>query len=94
MLLQSKLPTATVTNQGSIQVFLSGVDHDNFMGSSENAGAALLVLDGREVPNIDNLNPAEVKSITVLKGPGAAIYGSRGSNGVILIKRKSVSVRK
>lgn len=35
---------------------------------------------------IGNLNPEDIESITVLKGPSAAaIYGSRASNGVIMI---------
>lgn len=37
-----------------------------------------------------DINPDDVESITVLKGPSAAaLYGSRGSNGVILITTKS-----
>lgn len=39
---------------------------------------------------IGNLNPQDIESMTVLKGPNAtALYGSRGSNGVILITTKS-----
>ncbi|HUC82348.1 MAG TPA: SusC/RagA family TonB-linked outer membrane protein [Flavisolibacter sp.] len=38
---------------------------------------------------LDNLNPANIKSIEVLKDASAtAIYGSRGANGVILITTK------
>lgn len=48
----------------------------------------LFVLDGVTVNSIDDINPQEVKSIEVLKGSSAAIYGSRGANGVILITRK------
>jgi TonB-linked SusC/RagA family outer membrane protein len=51
----------------------------------------LIVVDG--VPyggNISDLNPNEVESIEVLKdASAAAIYGSRGSNGVILITTKT-----
>ncbi|MDF9796245.1 TonB-linked SusC/RagA family outer membrane protein [Catalinimonas alkaloidigena] len=44
---------------------------------------------------IGNLNPEDIKSISVLKGPNAsALYGSRGSNGVILITTKSGRARK
>ncbi len=36
------------------------------------------------------INPDDVESITVLKGPSAtALYGSRGQNGVIIVKTKS-----
>ena len=45
----------------------------------------LLVVDGVPVNTIDNIYPQMVKSIEVLKGSAAAIYGSRGSGGVILI---------
>ena len=49
------------------------------------SNAPLFVVDGVPVNTIDNINPQMVKSIEVLKGSSAAIYGSRGSNGVILI---------
>jgi TonB-dependent SusC/RagA subfamily outer membrane receptor len=34
------------------------------------------------------VNPNEVSSLSVLKGSDASIYGSRGANGVILIRTK------
>jgi len=50
----------------------------------------LIVVDG--VPyggNLRDINPVDVKSIEVLKDASAsAIYGSRGSNGVILVTTK------
>ncbi|NLJ43069.1 MAG: TonB-dependent receptor plug domain-containing protein [Bacteroidales bacterium] len=45
----------------------------------------LYVVDGIPVSSLDDLSPRLVKSIEVLKGPAAAIYGSRGANGVILV---------
>jgi TonB-dependent SusC/RagA subfamily outer membrane receptor len=45
----------------------------------------LLVVDGMVVGSIDGISPQQVKSIEVLKGAAASIYGSRGANGVILI---------
>lgn len=54
----------------------------SFFGSS----APLFVVNGVIVQSIDNINPNEVKSITVLKGSAAAIYGVQGSNGVLSIK--------
>lgn len=46
---------------------------------------------GRDFANaISDVNPDDMESISVLKGPNAAaLYGSRASNGVILIKTKS-----
>jgi len=48
----------------------------------------LFVVDGVIVNTIDNIMPQIVQSIEVLKGSNAAIYGSRGANGVILITTK------
>ena len=45
----------------------------------------LFVVDGVITNTIDNIQPIMVKSIEVLKGPAASMYGSRGANGVILI---------
>ncbi len=39
--------------------------------------------------SINDLNPADIESVTVLKGPGAAaLYGQRGANGAIIITTK------
>ncbi len=44
---------------------------------------------------IGDINPEDVESVNVLKGPNAsALYGSRGANGVILITTKSAKKRK
>lgn len=49
----------------------------------------LIILDGVPVSNIDNVNPNDVENITVLKdAASAAIYGSRGAAGVVLITTK------
>jgi len=48
----------------------------------------MFVVDGAEAISIDNISPILVQSITVLKGPETAIYGSRGANGVIIITLK------
>jgi TonB-dependent SusC/RagA subfamily outer membrane receptor len=45
----------------------------------------LMVVDGMIVGSIDYIHPQMVKSIEVLKGASVSVYGSRGSNGVILI---------
>lgn len=58
--------------------------------SSRNAGLTpLIVVDGIPGANIDNINQNNIASVDVLKGGAAsAIYGTRGSNGVILITTK------
>lgn len=53
----------------------------------------LLVVDGVPVSTLDGINPREVKSITVLKGSDASIYGTRAAGGVILIDLKGASDR-
>jgi TonB-linked SusC/RagA family outer membrane protein len=60
--------------------------------SSVNAGASpLVVVDGHPVPDgLSYVNPADVESVEVLKdAASAAIYGSRGASGVIIITTKS-----
>jgi TonB-linked SusC/RagA family outer membrane protein len=60
--------------------------------SSVNAGAnPLVVVDGQPIPDgLATLNMADVASVEVLKdAASAAIYGSRGASGVILITTKS-----
>lgn len=49
----------------------------------------LYVIDGVPGGNIDNLSPADIETIDVLKdAASSAIYGSRGANGVILVTTK------
>lgn len=44
---------------------------------------------GQFFSGLANLNPADIENIEILKGPaGAALYGTAGSNGVILITTK------
>jgi TonB-dependent SusC/RagA subfamily outer membrane receptor len=44
---------------------------------------------------ISNINPEDIETMSVLKGPNAAaLYGQRGSNGVILITTKTGASRK
>lgn len=60
--------------------------------ASINAGNnPLFVVDGLPiVGNINNINPNEIESFSVLKGSAAsALYGSRATNGVVLITTKS-----
>lgn len=50
----------------------------------------LWVVDGAIVHEAPDLNPNEVEAITVLKDASAtALYGSRGSNGVIVVTTRS-----
>ena len=49
----------------------------------------LVVIDGVVGGSLDNVDPNDVESMDVLKdGSAAAIYGTRGSSGVILVTTK------
>lgn len=53
------------------------------------ANTPLFVVDGVITDGIDFLNPQDIAKIDILKdASSAAIYGSRGSNGVVLIQTK------
>ncbi len=40
--------------------------------------------------SLNDINPEDIESVTVLKGPGAAaLYGARGANGAVVITTKS-----
>lgn len=55
----------------------------------------LYVVDGVPTDNIDFLNPQDIARMDVLKDASStAIYGSRGSNGVILVTTKSGATAK
>jgi len=56
-----------------------------FLGNTQ----PLYIVDGITVSSIDAINPNDVEDIQVLKGASAgAMYGSKASNGVIIIKTK------
>ena len=61
----------------------------NGMNSITKAGAGITNSQDQPVNRIADLNPADIENIEVLKGASAgAIYGSKGSNGVIVITTK------
>jgi TonB-dependent starch-binding outer membrane protein SusC len=93
--LQGKIAGVQIQNTGSDagaepKIRIRGV-------SSVNAGAnPLVVVDGHPVADgLSFVNTADVESIEVLKdAASAAIYGSRGASGVILISTKSGKAEK
>lgn len=63
--------------------------------NSLNGGNPLYVVDGIVVSDIDFLNPSDIEKIDVLKDASStAIYGSRGSNGVVIVQTKGASSSK
>ena len=56
---------------------------------SASQGATSLLTGGQDPSRLDDLNPEEIESIEIVKGPSAAaLYGAVGANGVILIRTK------
>jgi TonB-linked SusC/RagA family outer membrane protein len=87
-LIQGKVAGLTVVNPsgdptGSSQIILRG--QSTLMGKNQNP---LVLIDG--VPgDLRMITPQDIESIDVLKdGSAAAIYGTRGTNGVIFITTK------
>lgn len=75
---------ATGTPGGGMDIRIRGA-------ASITAGASpLYVVDGNPITGgINNINPNEIESISVLKDAAAtALYGSRAANGVVLIETK------
>lgn len=88
-LLQGKVPGLSIYNKGgnpnsSSTIRLRGI---STVGANQEP---LVVIDGVIGASLDNVDPNDIESINVLKdGSAAAIYGSRGSAGVILVTTKS-----
>jgi iron complex outermembrane receptor protein len=86
--LRGKIPGLQIIKNSSSsltrpQIMLRGTG--SFSGTYE----PLIVIDGIQNASIENLDPNDVASVTVLKdGSAQAIYGSQASGGVILIKTK------
>jgi TonB-linked SusC/RagA family outer membrane protein len=58
-------------------------------GSINSNNNVLVVIDGLPGGSTANINPADIESIEILKdASAAAIYGTRGANGVVLITTK------
>ncbi len=60
------------------------------VGTLSNSSPMILV-DGMEY-SLDEINPHDIESITVLKDASASIYGSKAANGVILITTKQARI--
>ncbi len=58
-------------------------------GSITQDSSPLIIVDGFPVSSMNDISPADIESIDVLKDASStAIYGSRGANGVIIITTK------
>ncbi len=95
----TSIPTGNVTNQlqgqtSGISVVGSGqpgqTSRVRIRGfSSFENNDPLYIVDGVPTQDISTLNPNDIESLSVLKDAGAAsVYGSRASNGVIIVTTK------
>ena len=90
-LLQGKVAGLNISRQTSGPTSTGfSVQIRGFSTLDKGAGTSpLYIVDGVPVSNIDNIAPDEIASMDVLKdGSAAAIYGTRGTNGVIIITTK------
>ena len=82
-LLKGRFPGVTVDGtSGSYRVFIRGAQSIN------SSNEVLFIVDGSPSDYVGGLYPCEIRSIDVIKDGMASIYGTRGSNGVILIETK------
>ncbi|MBK7629059.1 MAG: TonB-dependent receptor [Bacteroidales bacterium] len=59
--------------------------------SNASATRPLVIIDGVQGRSMDEIDPMDIASLSVLKDASAAIYGSQAANGVILITTKTGS---
>ncbi|WP_447642742.1 MULTISPECIES: SusC/RagA family TonB-linked outer membrane protein [Chitinophagaceae] len=97
--LQGLLPGVTVLDQGgspgnsAATIRIRGITTFNTNSSSTSGfdlskNDALVIVDGAE-QRLADLNPNDIETITILKDAAStAIYGSRATNGVILVTTK------
>ncbi|AYN66698.1 SusC/RagA family TonB-linked outer membrane protein [Euzebyella marina] len=86
--LQGAVAGVSVTRSGSApgsgsNILIRGVT------TLQGASAPLVLVDNVPVSNIDDVNPDQIESISILKdGAAASIYGSRAAAGVVIITTK------
>ena len=76
--LQGRVPGVMVTSDK--RIIIRGI------GTNSDATDPLILVDGVETTDLSGINPADVKSVDVIKDGSSAIYGMQGANGVIIIK--------
>lgn len=83
-LVKGKFPGVTVkrSSSGGDGIYIRGTK------SLLQDTRAIYVVDGVRVSDISFITPCDMTSIDILKDGGAAIYGSQGANGVVVIETK------
>ncbi len=89
--LQGKVAGLTITSTSGTPG-AGSVARIRGIGSITGSTTPLYIVDGLPQDGIDYLNPNDIESIAVHKDASvAAIYGSRGSNGIIVVTTKNGS---
>ncbi|HEX8022286.1 SusC/RagA family TonB-linked outer membrane protein [Mucilaginibacter sp.] len=85
-----------LTGDNEALIVVDGVVINNGSGRrTSNSGESAYGTSSDNMPadygsNLNDINPEDIETVTVLKGPGAAaLYGQRGANGAIIITTKS-----
>lgn len=89
---------SSLTGSNSALIVVDGVVISGSSGTMVGTGSSNYLSSDSPVDfgsGIGDLNPDDIESVTVLKGPGAAaLYGSRGAAGAIIITTKSGKAQK
>ena len=91
-----------LTGDNEALIVVDGVVINNGTGRRTSNGGELTynTTTGDNMPTdygsgLNDLNPQDIESVTILKGPGAAaLYGQRGANGAIIITTKAAKTQK
>jgi TonB-linked SusC/RagA family outer membrane protein len=92
--LQGAIPGLTVTRSSSRPTDNAKISIRG--GISANASDPLILIDGVDAYawELNQLNPNDIESISVLKDAAASIYGARAAGGVILVTTKRAKTGK
>lgn len=89
-----------LTGDNEALIVIDGVVASSSARRSSATGGGVYGTSGDIMPAdfgsaLNDLNPDDIESVTVLKGPAAsALYGQRGANGAVIITTKSASKNK
>ena len=75
--LRGRVPGVMVTSDN--RIIIRGI------GTNSGNTDPLILVDGVQMTDISTINPADVKSVDVIKDGSSSIYGMQGANGVIII---------
>ena len=93
MQIQGKVSGVSITNTAAADPnSASTIQVRGITSRNKEALGPLIVIDGVPGGNLQNINENDIESIDILKdGAASAIYGTQGSNGVVIITTKKGS---